>query len=345
MRDTVSILDWFKERPAHFEPAGLSEEMLRRAVDKAVSITNPRLKLLGSYQERLLPAVETSITFIRNQVLALPAAVPVSASRWSIDPALRAFFAAPVDIVNTVGRSSNLRTLFNKYPTLDEAWFVLVMTMSEQHAYGVALHNDVVQRDSGQRILAFSDHQARICGKEDKEVRRLLGTQAFEYLVSQALSAISESQSARRELENTRSLIRARLRLLRQQGPGLGSVFGPAPPVSDERLKLEDDLVDNERALEALGNSREDLEDDLETLRQVLLKPECCAQIVEKRLRLNTLNVVVDDACTDVSSEIDIFEARLTGVPELQRVFLLGRFARNEMPPERMNFDAALRYL
>ena len=59
-------------------------------------------------------------------------------------------------------------------------------------------------------------------------MRRLLGTQAFEYLVAQALSDIGEMRSERRELEESAALIRAHLRLLRQQGPGLGTVFNSA---------------------------------------------------------------------------------------------------------------------
>jgi len=341
----MGILDWFKDRPAHFESYGLSMVMMQQAVELAVSITNPRLKLLGSYRERLMPAVVTSIEFIRDQVLALPAAILVSSSRWSSDPALRAFFAAPSDIDASIGRSSNLRTLFGKYPKLDEACFVLVMAMNEQRTYGMSLQNNLLQRDNAQTVLDFSEHQARICGQEEGEVRRLLGTQAFEYLVSQALTAISEEQDERRELEDRRALIRARLRLLRQQGPGLGSLFGSAPAASVEQLKLESELVENERALEAMGSLRDDLEDDLEILRQVLEQPRRYLQLCERHLRLNTLNVVVDDDCSDVASNIDIFEGKLNGVPKLQRVFLLGRYRRADMSPLRMNFDEAVRYL
>ena len=69
-----------------------------------------------------------------------------------------------------------------------------------------------------QKVIGFSDCQVRICGKEEAEVRRLLATQAFEYLVAQALSEIGEERSERRELSENQALIRSRLRLLQQQG-------------------------------------------------------------------------------------------------------------------------------
>ena len=61
----MGILDWFKNRPAQFDPDRISEELIRGAVDKAITVTNPRLTVLPSCQKRLAPAVESSIEFLR----------------------------------------------------------------------------------------------------------------------------------------------------------------------------------------------------------------------------------------------------------------------------------------
>lgn len=341
----MGILDWFKNRPAQFDPDRPSGDLTLRAIDKAIALTNPQLKLVRSYQERLAPAVELSINFIREMVLSLPQPIKVSAAFWSSDPVLRAFFAAASDIPSSLGRSNNLRTLIDKYPQLDEIYFILVMSFSEQRVLGMSLQGNVVQRDVAQTIIGFSDHEARICGNEDKEVRRLLGTQAYEYLVAQALSQIGEERSERRELQDNRSLIRARLRLLQQQGPGLGTVFGSAPAVSGEQLKLEAQLVENERQIEAMGSPQSVLDAELETLREVLEHPERYIRVEQKQVRISTMNVILDQASSDVASCIDFSLAQLRGVPQIQRAFVLARFARAELPEARMNFDDAVRYL
>src|ERR1035437_4587409 len=270
----MGILDWFKNRLSHFDPHQLSDEMTLRAIDKAVTLTNPSLKFVRSYQERLAPAVGVSVRYIRDVVLSLPPAIPVSVASWSTEPALRAFFVSASDIPSALARSQNLHTLFEKFPDLDEAYFMVVMAYNEQRVLGMSLRGDVVQRDVVQTVVGFSDHQARICGQEDVEIRRLLGTQAFEYLVAQALSEIGEDRSERRELADNRELIRARLRLLQQQGPGLGSVFAMAPANSGELLKLEAQLLDNERQMESLGSPQFALDAELEALREVLERPE-----------------------------------------------------------------------
>ena len=70
----MGILDWFKNRPAQFDPDRVSDEMIRGAVDKAIALTNPRLKLLPHCHKRLTPSVETTIEFLRALVQSLPAA-------------------------------------------------------------------------------------------------------------------------------------------------------------------------------------------------------------------------------------------------------------------------------
>lgn len=179
----MGILDWFKNRPAQFDPDGVSEKMLRAAVDKAITLTNPRLAVLPSCHRRLTPTVETTIEFIRTLVKDLPDVHPLSSSTWSADPALRAFFVAPTDIPMMLGRSDNLRTLFDKFPMIDEAYLILGMAFNEQRIFGMALQGDMVQRDVVQTSVSFSDHRAHLCGRTESRLRRVVGVQVFEYLL------------------------------------------------------------------------------------------------------------------------------------------------------------------
>ena len=341
----MGIIDWFKNRPAQFDSDRQSTQLTQWAIDKAVTLTNPRLKLVHSYEERLAPAVETSVHYLRQTLQTLPAAINMSAANWSADPTLRAFFVAASDIPGALARSSNLHTLFNKFPQFDEAYFILGMRYNEQRVLGVSLQGDVVQREVAQTVVSFSDPQARICGQRDTEVRLLLATQGYEYLVAQALAQIGDDRSERRELEDNRALIRARLRLLQQQGPGLGSVFGSAPASSGEQLKLEAQLLENERQLETIGSVQSALDAELEILREVLANPQRYISVEKKALRLSTMNVVLDQASTDVASDVVFSLAKLSGSHELQRAFVMARLARSELPEMKMNFAEAQRYL
>lgn len=231
----MGILDWFNNRPGQFNLDPDADAAVLWGIDKAITLTNPRLKLISGCEKRLAPAVEKTINYLRATATTLPALHTLSAHTWSTDPALRAFFAAPTDIPKVLGRSGNLRTLFDKFPELDEACVVLGMAFKEQRVFGMALHGETVQRDVAQICVNFSDHRARICGRDESRLRRLIGAEVFEHLVAHALAEIGEERSERRELQENRSLIRARLRLLQQHGPGLGAMFGEAPRPSANR--------------------------------------------------------------------------------------------------------------
>ena len=341
----MGILDWFINRPAQFDPDRSSEELIERAIDKAVQLTNPRIKLVRDYRQRLRPAVGVTIDYLRSAVQALPAPIDVASSRWSDTPSLRAFFAAHQDVARTVGRSSNLRTLFEKYPQLDQACFVLGMACEEQRVFGMALSGDVVQREVAQTVLVFSDHQARICGQDENEVRRLVGVQAFEYLVAEALAQAGEERSERRELEEARALLRARLRLLEQQGPGFGSILGAPAGASAERARLESELMENEQQLESCVPPEGVLEAEFELLNAVLAAPGDYLVFEARHTRLSTLNVVLEGNAEEAGLVVDYSLVRGSGMKQGRRAFVLGRFARADLNDTGLDFAQASRLL
>ncbi|SBT10741.1 conserved hypothetical protein [Candidatus Propionivibrio aalborgensis] len=342
----MGILDWFKNRPGQFDPDRVSDEMIQGAVEKAIALTNPRLKLLPDCYKRLTPAVETTIEFLCAQVAALPAAHPLSAKAWSSDPALRAFFVAPTDIQSVLGRSENLRTLFDKFPELDEALVILGMAINKQRVFGMALHGDMVQRDVAQTSVSFSDHRARLCGRDEARLRRIVGVEVFEHLVAQALSEIGEERVERQELQASRSLIRTRLRLLQKHGPGLGSMFGADPAAPGEQTQLEASLLENERQLHAIGGGESVLEAELECLKEVLGKPESYLRFEPTRLRLSPMNVMLEETSTATAADVEFVIVELSGATPQRRAITLERVARTELPPpQKLNFDHAARYL
>ncbi|MGV0952017.1 MAG: hypothetical protein ACOYB3_15205 [Azonexus sp.] len=342
----MSILDWFRNRAGHFDTDRVSGEMVQWAADKAIALTNPRLKLLPNCDKRLAPSVETTIRFLQGLVKLLPAVRRMSAETWSADPALRAFFVSPSDMKGVLTRSDCLHALFEKFPELDEAYLVLGMAFTEQRVFGLGLQGNIVQRDIAQVTVNFSDHKTRLCGPDETVLRRVIGVEIFEYLISRALSEIGTERSERQELQANRSLIRARLRLLQQHGPGLGSMLGEAPADASQQAGLEAELLDNERQLEAVGGGEEVLEGELESLKRVLDNPQDYLSIEPKHLRISSMNVVLDETSTESGAEVDFAVIELKGSLPARRAFILARLARADLPPaQSMNYYEAMRYL
>jgi hypothetical protein len=160
------------------------------------------------------------------------------------------------------------------------------------------------------------------------------------------LSEIGAERVERQELQTNRSLIRTRLRLLQQYGPGLGAMFGAAPAAKSEQAGLEAALLENERQLEAIGGAESALETELECLKTVLASPERYLHFEPRRLRLSPMNIVLDESSTEKAAEVDFAMVELSGATPVSRAFILARAARSEMPPpQKIDFDHAVRYL
>jgi hypothetical protein len=315
-------------------------------MDKAIALTNPKLKLLPDCRKRLAPAIETTIRFLRAQIVTLPAVHILSSKAWPDDPVLRTFFVETADIQAVLGGSDNLRALFDQNPGLDEAYAVLGMAFKLQPVFGMALHGTTVQRDVAQTNASFSDHRARLCDSDELRLRRVIGVQVFEYLLGQAMTEIGEDRLERQDLQTSRSLMRTRLRLLQQHGPGLGSMFGEGPAAQSEQARLEAELLENEKQLEALGGGDSILEAELECLVDVLGNPQRYIHFDSKHLRLNRMNLVLDEGSTEAGADVNFSVAELTGSIPMTRAFILARVPRAELPPaKKMNFDDASRYL
>ncbi len=340
----MGILDWFKSRPAPVAPDPVSDEIVSKALENAVSLTNPRLKLIRSYQDRLVIPVKGCVSYLREKIQAIPPAIQVCDEDWAKEPVLRAFFANAQEIPVALGHSQNLRTFFKKFPEVERAYCILGLTYNERQVCGLSLQGAAGLNGATQTVVDFSVPRTRICGHTEEEVRRLLATQAFEYLVAQAMVEIGESRSERLELEDSRNLIRARLRLLQQQGPGLGSVFDAAP-ANSEQLRLEALLLENERQMEELGGSQAVLENELECLCKVLEVPERYIRFEHTRLRLSTLNVVLDGNSSEVASDVVFTMAVLSGVPKEKRAFVIASVARSELPEVKLDIANAERFL
>jgi hypothetical protein len=339
----MGILDWFKNRSTHPGAEVLPSEDVTQAIDKAVTLTNPRLKLLGSCEETLRRPVEKCIARLREAMSALPPPIRVSEADWAGESVLRAIFARAPEVSATLGRSRNLRTFFDKYAGIGQAFIVLGAACNERQASAPSLQGGA-RRDIAQTVVDFSDPTVRICGQTDAEVRRLLGMRSFEHLVAQAMTEISEAREGRRELEDGRKLIQARLRLLQQQGPGLGALFDAAPERVEQR-QLEAKLLENERQMEEHGSARSALEYELECLRNVLENSRDHLVFETRRIRLSTLNVILDENSTEAGADVAFTVAKLSDARKTQRAFVVGCLGRSDMPQMKLDIANAERFL
>lgn len=332
-------------RPA--EPAeGLDMERIDALVERVANL-HPQLRLARRYQARLAPAIATSLRYIGVLVDSVPTAREASAAAWASDPFIHAFFGAADDVAEVVSRSSELRAFFEKSPEAQEVFAVLGMNMAERHVLGVALEGEVMRREVPQTTVSFSDHQVRMCGCSDADLRAEIVQRLLDQLALEGLARVAADKRRRDNLEQERALLKTRVRLLERQGTGIRMVFGGEVAVtgSDERARVEAEIAENEQNLKSLGLPENKLDRELDRVRDVFAEPQRHIYLSRKRLRLNRMNIVMEGKQMHDGEELEFHIARIPGKPPRSRTFSLVRFARADLLPASSMLEEAERLL
>jgi hypothetical protein len=327
-------------------PAAVQDrERVSETVERVMKL-HPQLRLARQYQKRLAPAVATSLGYMRELVDSVPAPRQASSAAWTGDPYIHAYFVAPADVPAVISRSADLRAYFDRNGDVPEAYAVLGMELTERHILGVAQEGDTLRRDVPQTTLSFSDHQVRMCGRTDAELRDEIVQRLLDQLALEGLARTAADKSRRDELERERALLKTRLQLLERQGTGIRALLGSdATADANEVARLETEVEENERNLTDLGLRAEALDRALEHVRAVFAEPGRHLYVSTRHVRLDRMNVVLDEHSTQAGDDFAFQIARLPTTPPRVRAFSLIRFARADMLPEKSMFEEARQLL
>ena len=341
----MGLLDWLRGR-GRGATGGPDDAAVHDAIERVMQTTNPRLRLVRHYEQRLAPAAEAAMRHIADVVAAVPPARQASAAGWSADPYMRAFFATADDLKRTFSRANDLRAHFDKNPDDTEAYVVLSMEMSERRMAGMALHGDVVHRDVPQTALIFGDYRLRVCGRTEDDLREEIGRRLIDQLALEGLARAAADKTQRALMEQERALLKARLQLLERQGAGMRSMLGgDGVTEQSEAARLQAQLDENTHNLDSLGVGAESLDREFERIREALVDAGQLFCLSPRRLRLDRMNVVQGDDSAGAGDTLDLQTVRVPGDPPLTRTVALTRFARADLLPAGLMFDEAARLL
>ncbi|MBN3858874.1 hypothetical protein G3N59_36330 [Paraburkholderia sp. Ac-20340] len=321
-----------------------------RALVERLTVLSPSLKLARAYRERLVPALAKSQAYIGELVERLPPAREASAANWLADPYIHAFFAAPDEISHVLSRSVELHAWFDSHPLARETWAVLGMAMNERRGFGAAQHGDLVHTDVAQTTLSFDDHQVRVCGESEADLRAQIVQRVVEQIALEGLAHIAADESRRGALEEERALLRTRRQLLTRQGAGTQRMVGERAlaggvGLAGELVQLEAEIAANERALASLGLKTDAIEHELAVICDVLGHPAQHANVEMRAVTLNAMNVVIEPAQADGGASIVFPLAHIPASPVGVRAFSLVRFARADLVPLPKVLDADSRFV
>ena len=291
------------------------------AIEQAVDASEPRIRLVGNYAEKLVDAVETALNYSGRVLQQLPPAITLDAHAWSRDPQVNAFFATANDLRTMLAEDPGIQAFF-KENNAANGFALMLMVKRETETFGSVLNGDVLVHDVRRIQISFSRHRLFFPAVSEARLREELKQRMLVFLATRALERINELRDQRSMLEEQRRRLQAQLRALRSHAQGL------QPLLSEEAsarrpAALEQRLVQVEEDLVAVRKRLGTLDDYLEQVRQVLGQPEIYLQVRPLTLRLTRLGVKLSPDSLEPGETLSLIEFNSMGE---QRIGVLVRF-------------------
>ncbi|MDZ7651759.1 MAG: hypothetical protein U5L03_03880 [Burkholderiaceae bacterium] len=278
-----------------------SDPLLARALERAAELVEPRLKLARDWQTRLAPGVTAAIDVARDVALRLQTTHELAPECWADDATLRALLPAADSVAPLLSRARELQRFLRTHPRAGEACAVLDTGFQIKQVYGAALVDGVLRQDVALEQAEFGDPQLRVVAADLESLQQAVGSRVFNDLMLAATRRLADADKRGNELNVTRAMLQARLRLLDAREDTLLDRGSEAAPddAAAEIAELQLRLQDIQGAIEATGRGVDGLDRQLDLVRDTLLAARASIVFEQRRLRLDAMNRVVPAGVAD----------------------------------------------
>ena len=268
------------------------ETLIRRATDRVVEGTDPRLNLLSGYRKKLRQPVVHAIDHIVSLVDGFPEPIETNAENYGDTPLLRALFSSPSRMLELLGEDINLNRFIRENAVRSGTIRALLLA---QHTTRKVMGNELVEgrvhRDVVQRVASFTEYRLVGLAPNQEKARSEMGSRAFNHLLELALEEIAAMQEQRESLNRQRSLLRRKRRALDH---GSWSFEKTRSLTQTDATSLESELEEIEKQLRALGSSDRTLASHLDIDGRVLSQAEQHLWKEDMVLHLDQMNIERD---------------------------------------------------
>ncbi len=321
----------------HRETARLTAEqraLLEEAVEGVVDGIEPKMRLVRGYRKKLQPAVATARAYIDALVEQIPGPLFMTPKTFVKDPYVNAFFATPGEVSNVFSGSPELRDFFARPENadIDVACGLLCMVEQEKSVLGMELAQGIVRRDVRQTAVNFSDHKVLTPGATEADARLGLKNCIFNALVSHALQHIADLKAQRRELQDQRRILYARLRARQAYNGGLDTLLATASAGELESGNIEGKLAETQAQLDQAPATYDAPRDYLRQVIAILEQPQEFLRLRRVSFQLTRMGIKVEENSDQPAHSIELAEIEVTNV--LKRVVAIVCYPRDAMLPE-----------
>ena len=307
----------------------LDEQDIEKAIDIIIEETDPRLRLVSGYKQKLRKPVVRSLVYVKRLITRIPGAFEVNRRNYGSDPQISALFGSADGIDELVGHSKVLKKYFEDNPGQDMVYVPMAMKRTEKTVLGMELSGDIVRREVAQVAVNFSDHWLGICGSGESELRDLLRWRGIHNLAVTALEHIVRLKMKTSELEKQRALLKKKLLNLQAQHRGLDALTAAATDEIEDKQVLTCHLEETEGQIREAHANPDTLEDYLAEVCRVFGHPSRQLRVNPGSVRVNRMNIKVEDDSSGRGAEVFSAEIAVGNNPPFDAI--LARFNRKDI--------------
>ncbi len=265
------------------------ESLVEEAIERAVAVTDTRLRVLPGYRKALRQSAIHAIDHVIALVDGIPAHLTAGYREYSDDPRLAAVFTSAKDMFDMFSRNAALTEFLASTEGVgtERVTALLLAERVEKQVFGVDIVGDTLRHDVRQVSVSFSGHRLLDPKASEAETRRQLKRRAFDHLLSLALRRVAEVRVERADLTRQRDLLRRKLDALERGSWTFDA--SPGEPINTGDLLLELDAV--EKQLGVVGTDAGVLNAHLEIVAGVLGEAEHHLWAEETTLYLDAMNI------------------------------------------------------
>lgn len=307
-------------------------------VERLVQATDRRLASVSGYRQALRAPVLAARDRLAGMIARIPGPTEVSPRAWSEQQGLRPLFVKAEDAAAAWSRDQRVRAFFDGHPASD-CFGMLALLQADRRVLAVVQQGESMQAEVARTTVSFGEPQVLAPAASEAGARAELVLRAMEYLAMRAMERVGAMRAGKRELEQERALLQAKLQLARRQGRGLGSMAAASGAGADAAT-LERDLARTVEALEQAA-SRDLLPALLEELLSALERPEEHLTIEPCSLALDAMNFAVAASPQAITPCVAILKLANRG----PFAVLLARLPRGELRAPENRLAEAEKYL
>jgi len=317
--------------------------LIRKATDRLVEGTDPRLKAVVGYQEKLRPAVERTVEYVIDLVDSLKDPADIARANYLADPRLRAFFSSVEQIREIISASAAINEFLKLRGSapIEPLYAMFAVRHEEQKTLGMKLEGETVRRDVMQQVFNFHGHRFFAPNTDEDTCRWEVKRRAYDEMVSATLARLATERENRNTTQRERQLLEAKLRRLRTGRLGLGPEMEDQP--QSDAGSVEQEIARIESELDKATISQTTLEDYVNICAETLNSPEAHLRIRPISITLDQMGRKVDAGSSTSARTLSLQEVSLA---DGQRAIIMPvRIDPAEIPPPRDFIKEARKYL